>query len=51
MNEAEAQLQGFIDRFEPAIAALARACRTRLRARFSAAFELVYDNWNALAIG
>ena len=51
MNEAEAQLQGFIDRFEPAIAALARACRGRLRDRFPRAFELVYDNYNALAIG
>jgi hypothetical protein len=51
VSDAEAQLQGFIDRFEPAIADLARACRDRLRRRFPAAFELVYDNYNALAIG
>jgi hypothetical protein len=51
LAEAEAQLQGFIDRFDPKIAALARACRARLKDRFPLAFELVYDNYNALAIG
>ena len=51
VSDAESQLQGFIDRFDPHIAALARACRERLRRRFPAAFELVYDNYNALAIG
>ena len=45
------QLAGFISRFDPAIAALARAARVRLRRRFPTAVELVYDNYNALAIG
>jgi hypothetical protein len=49
--DAETELQGFIDRFDPGLAALARACRAQLRRRFPAAFELVYDNYNALAIG
>jgi hypothetical protein len=45
------QLAGFITRFDPAIAKLVRAARTRLRRRFPTAVELVYDNYNALAIG
>ncbi|MDB5453732.1 MAG: hypothetical protein JWO33_2310 [Caulobacteraceae bacterium] len=51
MDDPEARLQGFIDRFDPTIAALARACRQRVRAQFPNAYELVYDNYNALAIG
>jgi hypothetical protein len=51
VSEAETQLQGFIERFDSTIAELARSCRARLRSRFPAAFELVYDNYNALAIG
>jgi len=47
----EAQLATFIDRFTPAIAAQVRACRAGLRARMPGAVELVYDNYNALAIG
>ena len=47
-----AQLAGFIRKFDPAIAKLARQARTELRRRyFPTAFELVYDNYNALAIG
>jgi hypothetical protein len=49
--EAERQLQGFIDRFDPAIASLVGSCRVLLRARFPTALELVYDNYQALAIG
>ena len=46
------QLAGFIDRFEPALAKRVRTARTALRKRyFSTATELVYDNYNALAIG
>jgi hypothetical protein len=48
---ANAQLGGFIARFDPAIAKLVRAARARLRKRLPTAFELVYDNYNALAIG
>jgi len=45
------QLAVFIARFDPAIAKLVRAARAVLRQRyFSTAVELVYDNYNALAI-
>ena len=40
-----------IDRFDPAIQKIVRAARTKLRKRLPAAVELVYDNYNALAIG
>lgn len=45
------QIAGFIARFDPEVAKLVRAARTKLRKRFPTAFELVYDNYNALAIG
>jgi hypothetical protein len=45
------QLAGFIAKFDPAIAKLARVGRRELRKRFPTAIELVYDNYNALAIG
>ena len=44
-------MAGFIAKFDPAVAKLARGARTKLRKRFPAAVELVYDNYNALAIG
>ena len=45
------QLAGFIAKFDPAIARLVRSARAALRKRFPTAVELVYDNYNALAIG
>jgi len=45
------QLAAFIARYDPAIGALARAALARLRKRLPGAVELVYDNYNALAIG
>ena len=46
------QLAGFIAKFDPAIAKLARQARAIMRTKyFSTANELVYDNYNALAIG
>jgi hypothetical protein len=48
---ASTQIKGFIDKFDPAIARLARSCRTALRKRFPTATELVYDNYQALAFG
>jgi hypothetical protein len=45
------RVAGFIARFDPSIARLVRASRTALRKRFPTAVELVYDNYNALAIG
>src|SRR5215470_12696500 len=47
----EGQLAGFIARYTPEIAARAHAALARMRARLPGAVELVYDNYNALAIG
>jgi hypothetical protein len=49
--DAEAQLDGFIDKYSPEVAANARALLARLKARIPGARILVYDNYNALAIG
>ncbi|HVT98260.1 MAG TPA: hypothetical protein VHE33_12200 [Acidobacteriaceae bacterium] len=46
-----AQLDSFLDKFTPEIAAEARVALRRMRARLPGAQELVYDNYNALAIG
>jgi Domain of unknown function (DU1801) len=45
------QLAAFLARFDPAIARQARAALAGVRARLPGATELVYDNYNALAIG
>jgi hypothetical protein len=45
------QVEGFISKFDPAIAKLARSVRSAMRKRFPSAVELVYDNYNALAMG
>jgi hypothetical protein len=47
----EIQLAGFIARYSPAIAARAQSILTRMRDKLPGAVELVYDNYNALAIG
>lgn len=47
----EAQLKGFMAKYTPAIAATAQAALAKLRTRLPTAFMLVYDNYNALAIG
>jgi hypothetical protein len=44
-------LDTFIRRFDPAIRKLVREARAKLRRRLPTAIELVYDNYNALAIG
>ena len=51
MTTPAQQLAGFITKFDPAIARLARSARVVLRKRLPNAVELVYDNYNALAIG
>ena len=51
MNDAELQLNGFIDKFTPEVAALTRALLAKAKARIPGAQLLVYDNYNALAIG
>lgn len=50
-TDAETQLEGFIARFNPEVAALARALVAKMKARVPGATILVYDNYNALAIG
>jgi hypothetical protein len=44
------RLAAFLGKYEPAVAALAKGALARLRRRLPGAFELVYDNYNALAI-
>ncbi|HVV48028.1 MAG TPA: hypothetical protein VHO06_00050 [Polyangia bacterium] len=44
------QLESFIAKFAPANQRLIRASRARLRRRFPAANELVYDNYNFLVV-
>jgi hypothetical protein len=41
----------FLAKFEPHVAVAARSALARLRKRLPGATELVYDNYNALAIG
>src|SRR5580658_7184275 len=50
-SSAERELQVFIDRFTPEIATAARACLEKMRDKLPGAVQLVYDNYNALAIG
>jgi len=50
-ESAAKQVAGFIAKFDPSIAKLTRSARSVLRKRFPTAIELVYDNYNALAIG
>ena len=48
---AEQRLDVFIDRFSPQVASLARAALRKMERRLPGATRLVYDNYNALAIG
>ena len=50
-ESAEEQLDRFLDAHTPEIAELARKILAKLRKRLPHAIELVYDNYNALAIG
>ena len=45
------QLDLSLDKFTPEVAAQARISLRKMRARLPGALELVYDNYNALAIG
>ena len=49
--EAEAELDGFIAKFEPRHQTLIRAVRRALRKRFPTAYEVAYDNYNFFVIG
>ncbi|MEO8455426.1 MAG: DUF1801 domain-containing protein [Sphingomicrobium sp.] len=48
---AQAQLDGFIDRFTPEVVELARQLLRKMKMRLPGATIMVYDNYNALAIG
>jgi hypothetical protein len=45
------QLDEFLDRFTPEVASLARRAVARMRKLTPGSIEVVYDNYNALAIG
>jgi hypothetical protein len=45
------ELAGFLAKYDPAVATIARAALARLRKRLPGATEVVYDNYNALAVG
>jgi hypothetical protein len=47
----QSQLDDFLDKYAPEIATMARDCLKTMRARLPGATQLVYDNYNALAIG
>jgi hypothetical protein len=44
-------LSGFLAEFTPEVARVARRARAKLRTLLPGTLELVYDNYNALAIG
>ena len=45
------QLAGFVAKYDPSVGKLARATRAALRKRLPTAVELIYDNYQFLAIG
>ena len=51
MATAQAQLNAFIAKYSPDVAKLGRAAIARMRKLLPAALVLVYDNYNALAVG
>jgi hypothetical protein len=50
-KSASAQLAEFIAKFDPKIAKVAKSILAAMRKRLPGAVEIVYDNYNALAIG
>jgi hypothetical protein len=50
-SSAEEQLASFLAKYTPEIASLAEAILGVMRRRYPMAVELVYDNYNALAVG
>lgn len=50
-QDPEKQLDWFIGKFSPEVARLAKSVLVKMRKRYPTAVELVYDNYNALAIG
>jgi hypothetical protein len=50
-KSSEALLDGFLLKFSSEVETIARQALIKMRARLPGATELVYDNYNALAIG
>src|SRR5947209_7191907 len=48
---AQSELDGFIDRYSPQVAADARKALAFMAVRLPTATRLVYDNYNALVVG
>jgi hypothetical protein len=51
MATAQQQLDGFLKKYSPEMEKLGRAAIAHLRKRLPGAICLVYDNYNALAVG
>lgn len=49
--DAEARLEGMIDKFDPVVAARFRSTLARVKPLVPGAVLLVYDNYNALGVG
>ncbi len=49
--DVEKQIDGFLSAYLPEVEAAARDARRRMRKRLPDAFEMVYDNYNALVFG
>ena len=50
-TDTEDQLAAFLAKYSPEVSDLAEALRSKMRKLYPTALELVYDNYNALAIG
>jgi hypothetical protein len=50
-KDPEVQLASFLGKFDSDVAACAEAALNLMRRRYPHAYQLVYDNYNALAIG
>jgi hypothetical protein len=50
-TEVTKQVEGFIDKFDPAMGKRIREVRAALQRRFPTAIEMVYDNYNFFVIG
>ena len=49
--EAERQLESFLEKYDPEVAAFARRALAKMRKLVPGAVEMVYDNYNWLVIG
>ena len=49
--EAERQLESFLEKYDPEVAAFARCALAKMRKLVPGAVEMVYDNYNWLVIG